>query len=310
MAIKAPVNAKYQLTTNKNYRPGWQLSDLLRVPEVERQQQQQGSSENKVSRGFFTDIALGVTNRLSRQRYNRKFRRTRKRHPEYPVILAAGDSWFNHPLYKTAIDFLSEMEFAIRNIAMAGHNLYVTIEKGDVFKFLEKDRPDFLLLSGSHQLFERDSEKDEIEIRQDAAQSATDFDQIIANTGIEYEINRLVKTHQSLFEQILDRSKEIQIIFHGFDYLIPDEENGLFLSNVDHGIEDPVVLQKLGNYIIDLLNDQMQELASKFKNVHYLDLRNTVKQDQWHDEMHPDEQAAVNIMQKFLEKINALQTFV
>lgn len=60
-------------------------------------------------------------------------------------------------------------------------------------------------------------------------------------------------------------------------------------------------------YMMDQFNEQMEALAAEFPGqVHYLNLRSIVRDDQWSDEIHPNDDGFQDVSQRFVLKINEL----
>ena len=57
--------------------------------------------------------------------------------------------------------------------------------------------------------------------------------------------------------------------------------------------------------IIDQFCGQMAALAKQYDNVVFVDVRNTVRKDYWHDEIHPNSAGFQQVALKFIHQINA-----
>jgi len=72
------------------------------------------------------------------------------------------------------------------------------------------------------------------------------------------------------------------------------------------GIKDNEDKQAIIIYILDLFNDMIDKLANDIGRVHYVDLRGTIKTNQWHDEIHPNKNGYEDIAVKIKNKIREL----
>jgi hypothetical protein len=103
------------------------------------------------------------------------------------------------------------------------------------------------------------------------------------------------------------RQPEVIVFVHGYDFVIPGSgESGKWLGHPmeQKGITDPEDKRALIHTIIDSFNSQMSELANRHDNVVYIDLRDTVRDDYWYDEIHPNSPGFQQVALKFVATIN------
>jgi hypothetical protein len=78
---------------------------------------------------------------------------------------------------------------------------------------------------------------------------------------------------------------------------------------IEKGISRPGDRQSIIRLIMDEFNRRMKEVALEFDNVTYIDLRGPVRynpsdhEDQWYDEIHPNDEGFQQIAMKFMQKI-------
>lgn len=54
-------------------------------------------------------------------------------------------------------------------------------------------------------------------------------------------------------------------------------------------------------------NKMVVKSADSFPNVHYVDVRDTVAEDRWYDEIHPDREGFEVVAKSFLNKMEELR---
>src|SRR6185436_13472925 len=135
--------------------------------------------------------------------------------------------------------------------------------------------------------------------------------------------DRVQTSYRSMFTMMNDICNHelghlLPIIFHGYDYLVPDGRGILFgwlagpwLRPGFHEKNFPDLSTNLGmmKVLINRLNYMLSALATDgtFSNIHYLDLRNTLSSDltgdkykqSWANELHPTDAGFDAIAAKF-----------
>lgn len=61
------------------------------------------------------------------------------------------------------------------------------------------------------------------------------------------------------------------------------------------------------SYILNEFNDRLRTVAAEFPNVHYVDARGLVADDQWYDEIHPDKHGFQALAGRFLSVMDGLK---
>lgn len=220
-------------------------------------------------------------------------------------IISEGDSWFQYPiLLKDVIDCLmDEDEFAILSFGEAGHLIKNMVASAEFRDDLITEQPDLFLISGGgNDLVENQG------VKRFLISSQSDKPQAYINNKAVKDFEKSIKTHyQALFDMVIDDVPNIHIICHGYSYPVP--RNGVWLGKpmTEFGITDEALQKGIIDLVFDKFNDAIKKVATEHsENVHYLDLKNVVPEDGWHDELHPNNESYRKVANIFKEKINTI----
>lgn len=265
-------------------------------------------------RGFIRDKIIDLANFLSRTARNRFYEHNVERFSERIKIVSEGDSWFQHPLLLDIIDHLNRV-YNVYCVAAAGDTLrnYFSKEKCNGQYFLdalsEKD-PSFFLISGGGNDLLGSKFRTYLKIPQEKSNHPSSF----LKQEFYNELDFLITLYKTLFSHLMEHKPQIHIIVHGYDYPIKlnDTKKGwLGRYMIEKGIDthDRILIAR---HIIDTFNERLSGIASCFSNVTYLDLRNTIRYneqedvDQWHDEIHPNNEGFQQIATMFINAIDKI----
>src|SRR5262249_32042585 len=223
-------------------------------------------------------------------------------------LIAEGDSWFNLPdlppiVPETLVDILQK-EFPTINLAHWGDTLTDMIQQGQFWSFIEAGSSDVLLFSGGGddvlgggelasflELFDVDHAKP-----QDAPYYVKE--EFYENLTV------IIGEYGALLDAVKLRAPHVIVLAHGYDYAIP-RIDGPWLGRplTERGI-GPADHAALGRAIIKLMIDacnvQLQSLETSHpENFKYVDLRGTLRPNEWWDELHPLTKGAKKSEKKF-----------
>lgn len=74
---------------------------------------------------------------------------------------------------------------------------------------------------------------------------------------------------------------------------------------IQYGIKNPDDRERLLKYLVNNFNEDLFELTKKHENATYVDMRNLVGKDEWHDEIHPSDTGFEKVGNKFILAIEA-----
>lgn len=215
-----------------------------------------------------------------------------------PRLLSEGDSWFGYPIYRNIIDYIDDTEeFAIRRCEQSGDTLTQIINSGEFYPLIHKEQPRCLIFDGGgndlidsqfgwpDKLFEPPLGPDNINVANWTARLA--------------ELMGLYE--QRLIPMVAGR---VPVLTHGYDFLVPSDVpvvyNWLpatgpwFKPAMDRaGLTDPAVQRAIGRKLINDFNQGLIDVADRVNQgqprplLYYVDLRGTLAEEDWANEMHP-----------------------
>jgi lysophospholipase L1-like esterase len=260
--------------------------------------------------------------------------------PKALVGIAEGDSWFDYPpawledkskgdlinqLNRIKDEQTNEIKFNILRIAKAGDTLENMVfgteydknylPETSQFKktlwLIRQYQPQFLLFSGGG----NDIVGTELESFLNHATSGLDS---LRRDNLTYVLeNVFSRIFQHLIDEVNKAKPDIHIFFHGYGYALPSGKEVIQVG--DYGFIGPwlrpafakkrISLEKSRDIIkelIDGFNNMLEKLASdnENKNVHYIDLRQLIKDEDWENELHLNVSGYEKVARKLTEEID------
>jgi hypothetical protein len=244
-------------------------------------------------------------------------------------IVAEGDSWFS---YLPPYDILAQLrnrrwkgwDYDVEDRASAGATLNDMVYGRhivDTYELLDRHRPDVFLFSGGG----NDVAGPELFVMLYHHKAVE-----LSNNGIP-EINKNII--QGLVDEVFSRAfsdligllrfkmddigkPNMPIIFHGYDYAIPDGRGwaggwplpGPWLdpSLTRKGYDitaDARVRQQIVRDLIDAFNRMLDGVVRAHPHTHYVDLRGTLSKSDWGNELHPTRKGFLKVTKKIEERI-------
>ncbi len=220
----------------------------------------------------------------------RRFERRRRQDPALPVVVCEGDSWLSHPFIDEIGDHLFEDgrgAFHVLNRGAAGDRLETVANEREHEVAIDEFGPSVMVLSGGgndlllqfHEFLHRTPHP-----------TGTEPSRLVTR-ALDLRLGELMSTVRRIVQGIRDKDPEIPVLIHGYDYLrVAAAGSGKFLApHFDTaGIEGDERQQAL-DHIVDRFNDHLRDAVEPVPGVSYVNLRGTVSETQWYDEIHPDE---------------------
>lgn len=260
------------------------------------------------------------------------FELRKQQFPGALVGIAEGDSWFDYaPAWledSQRGDLVNQLnisrKFNLLRVARAGDTLENMVygtkydkdyrpEKSQFEKTLElinKHQPAFLLFSGGG----NDVAGEEIESFLNHASSGLEP---IRESHLDYVLNQVFR---KIFEELITKTKaaapSIHIFLHGYGYAIPDGRAVAKVVGFDFvgpwlrptfakkRISQVTQAQKIIRILIDNFNDLLADIASQDSNVHYIDLRPVIQDQDWANELHLNVDGYEKVAKEFTQRIN------
>jgi hypothetical protein len=247
-------------------------------------------------------------------------------------IVAEGDSWFLHPLLEDTLDWLGK-DYAISSLSAAGDRLREMLIQNDFVNEIVHEHPQFFLLSGGgNDILGEESFKYCLKPYIQGS-PGVEPGRLIRHLFYD-KLDEVLHSYRRVFKRIgehpdiariYDKEHPLQILIHGYDYVIPGlvrKGHWLRVKMLEKGIRNPLDQNAITRLLINRLNEGVQSLAEEFHRtatfqVHYVNLRGTLEQKAgndifeqkklWYDEIHPTSEGYQYVADKFRQKIEDLR---
>ncbi|QFU10380.1 Caspase domain protein (plasmid) [Palleronia sp. THAF1] len=245
---------------------------------------------------------MNGANWIERQNRRSKFFRRLSDGYDGPIIVEEGDSWFQFPiLLHDTIDVLME-DFAVMSLSAGGDTLANMVRRAEYRKAIEQTGATILLLSGGGNDLVADGQLARHLRRFDSALGPADyllpsFDQLVATAVAQFD---------RIFRDVAVRYPKVRILCHGYDFAIPANGKWLGKPMIAQGIADSAMQAGIAKVMMDRFNIAMAALAQRHGHVRFLDLRGTVGNGRWHDELHPTDPGYRDVARQFAAAIRSI----
>lgn len=260
-------------------------------------------------RGGLWDTTLALVSKWSNFWRNRRYRKMKRKYPDLPRIVAEGDSWFQHPFLRDIIDQVG-LIYPTNSVATAGDTLENYVVTSEFVETVADVQPAIFLLSGGGNDVVGEELEQFLQESFPEAQPGTNPGRFF-NAKLQAAIDRSIRNYQTIVERLRSDHPELYIFVHGYDYVRPNQPEskggwiGPYFDKV--GILDSENRAAAANYLIDVFNNQLSTLIRGYdERVRYLDLRGTVPDHEWEDEIHPDDNGFTRVGRIFLHQIGQL----
>jgi len=251
------------------------------------------------------------------------------------LVLAVGDSWFDYPLYDILKKLEDEHGYTAASAAHAGQAVEAMASQGgqidQLARLFEKvaalgQVPKAILVSGGGNDI---AGKEFGMLLNNATSPIGGWNAEILDGLIQQRIATAYRTLIAAIQTVAQYylHEELPVVVHGYDYPVPDGRGvlggfwvlpGPWLEPGFHEkrFEDLAMNVKLMHDIIDRFNAMLTALVRDpaFANVHYIDLRGTLKtqlagdvyKQTWGNELHPTEAGFSTIANRFASELAKL----
>ncbi len=260
-------------------------------------------------RNVFWDATLNVVNSFAGMWRERQYKKMRDAFPERARIVSEGDSWFQHPILNDLIDNINQ-HYPVHCLAAAGDTIENYLKSGKFATAVDEVQPKAFLLSGGGNDILGESMSDFLNKTHPDAPEGTNPERFF-NEKYAGALKKLDEQYRTVFDLLQKNHSGLHILIHGYDYPRPLDPGSRKMSWVGKYFDAAGIVRKGDRaaamaYMMDGFNRQLEALAAKYPGkVHYLDLRGIVQDNQWDDEIHPDDagfqRASVKFMQKLAE---------
>jgi hypothetical protein len=241
-----------------------------------------------------------------------------RNHPDYPIVIAEGDSWFSYPIHANIIDHLDEIvrrRMSLLRLEDPGDDLIAMAKGGQLLMladYVGRYDPDALLFSGGG----NDIVGPELLTLIAPRKAPFSVEQALSTQALADRFEDLGGSWRMLAELVSSAAPKCNIVTHGYAHAIPSGKKArlwgipfgpwmkpfLELRGYKDHEEQRVIIRTL----IDRFNDMLEDLADTHDNLTVIDLRATITNDDWHDEIHPTRRGFGKAAQSFRETLGML----
>jgi lysophospholipase L1-like esterase len=257
-------------------------------------------------KGLVWNAALAAGNFWAHWRRSRQYDKMVENNPKLPKFLAEGDSWFQHPLLTDIIDNIGR-HYPVYCLSAAGDTMENYFKDGELFKKLPEVKPALILLSGGgNDILGEDMPKFFQDHFYDAPEGER-ADRFFRDTFFK-TLDKLQNIYRQIFERLSKERPGIPILVHSYDYPRPLKPGVKKSSWIGARFDEKHIAREgdrtaAVHMMIDEFNKRLKSVTGEFKNVHYIDLRGRVADNQWDDEIHPNDVGYERVAAMFLRKI-------
>ena len=280
----------------------WQVEYKLK-PEIDVVGAQASALDE---RGFITGVGINLANAVARKLRNRHYEAVIEQFPDRIRMVSEGDSWFQHPLVTDVIDHLGRV-YAIHCVAAAGDTLRNIQKMGEYLDDIERQKPAFFLLSGGGNDILGDQFRTYLQDNPDMSGPMGENPRRFLKDELFAELDSLQDVYGTVFGLLQTNHPGLHILVHGYDYIIPlsvTNKGWLGRYMIEKGINRQEDRQAVISLILNEFNARMKTVAAPFPNVSYINALNTVRPNQWYDEIHPNADGFQQVAMKFMNRIN------
>lgn len=259
-------------------------------------------TDSEVEAFGFSDIIVRIANDWAKRKRMKRYKEIIAKHPNWIRLVSEGDSWFQHPLVKDTIDHLFN-HFSVYSLGAGGDELSNIFNQNEYLPALEAEGAKGLLLSGGG----NDLMGGHFGEYLNEYSPGTDARRFLNNEFFA-KVNDMMNIYQTIFASMKKLKPNVKIFTHGYDYVVPRSGKlGKYLGKPmeNNGITNPADKKALIRTIIDEFNNRMHTLTDQYDNVVFVDVRDTVREPHWYDEIHPDSLGFQQVSLKFINLINA-----
>lgn len=263
--------------------------------------------EDSLEERGIMNIVISLANNWARKKRNNKYRQRLSDEPDVIRILSEGDSWFQHP-HPKVLDIIDQLSnhYAVYCIGAAGDTVRNMFYEGEFLRAMKEESPKFFLLSGGGNDILGDSFRNFLSDAFDNGDPGMKPERFLKDNFLR-ELDSIGNIYRTVFEKL--KNSPIQIIVHGYDYVIPldvTDKGWVGRYMLERKINEKLDRRAVINYMMDRFNEKLSSVAAQYPNVHYIDLRKTVREDQWFDEIHPTSDGFQDLALKYHALIQEL----
>lgn len=253
-----------------------------------------------------------------RRGYLGDFEKSQREHPNWPVVMSEGDSWFS---YADAIGKLDDpldsgkaqdqRAWALLRLEKAGDEILSILsgaQRSKLRGYFGRWKLDALLFSGGgNDIIGADFQP----LLRDFTAGAQAQD-LVSFSRFERRLRQIQDCYRELLDLLADAGQEATLFVNSYDYVVPSQKGAAYVGPIKvsgpwlqpaldaHGIPRalwPDVIRLL----IDAFASAIDQVATEPRGagrVIRVETRNVVAGD-WKDEIHPDRKGSIRVAKRF-----------
>jgi hypothetical protein len=229
-------------------------------------------------------------------------------------LVSDGDSWFDYPFHSNLLDFVtSTSSLAILRCEHSGDTIETIAGETRFRKPIDKEKPRALLISGGGNDLAHDWWLEGL--FRDPAGSNDPMQCLVAS---EWQKRR--QQLRESYEHILEAAESVPVIGHGYDYFVPSNApvriEGVLITGpwfypaMTTAKIPPPLQREVARKIVNDFNAELIDLAGTSPRFHHIDLRDTLVDKDWINEIHPSESGFRKLARKYLPQLRDILTKV
>lgn len=234
-----------------------------------------------------------------------------QRRDHCPRLVSDGDSWFDYPIHTNLIDWITtRTRYAILRFEQSGETLQEIAGAARYRGALLTEHPLALLISGGGNDLARDWW-----LKGLFTNPAGSTDPAACVSAPDWAQRRSALKQGYL--DILGSAGTVPVFGHGYDYFIPLDApvrvagfalTGPWFFPAMHaaGITSPELQRGVARRLVDDFNQVLAELAAEQPRFHHVDLRGTLVDSDWVNEIHPSRWGFRKVADRFIAQLRPL----
>jgi len=246
------------------------------------------------------------------------FERSRREHPDWPVVLSEGDSWFSYadvvgqlddPLDRGAPQF--QRAWCLLRLEKAGDEILTILsgaQRSKLRGYFERWKLDALLFSGGGNDIVG---ADFLPLLRDYTPGAQAHD-LIALSRFERRLRQIQDCYRELLDLLTDAGQSAKVFVNSYDYALPSNRGAVYVGPLKvsgpwlepaldrRGIPKPLWIDVV-QLLIDAFASALDQVAAEPRAAGRLvrvETRGAVGA-RFRDELHPDREGARRVAERF-----------
>ncbi len=264
----------------------------------------------KQNKNQTAEVANRDTNNLLVKFMNYVYKTSRRRkflnqrHTDGPVVIAEGDSWFLYPKpgVRDTLDYIME-KYHLLSLAEAGDEITDYLKNNELIQAVKQYKPKYVLISGGGNDILGAEIRDILKKNVQNGLEALDY---IDELKFRAKLDELALGYKTFFEEIVKLQPDVTIFVHGYDYIRSNPDAKTIKKGwanrymIEAEIKQHEIRKKIIYYLVDAFNDLLKDFASQYAHVRYINNRATVHDNEWMDEIHPNNIGYQKVANNFL----------